>query len=111
LIVLFFKITVVTWRNVTFVALSFLFWSVFNCNSVNFLIDIVYPKSDKELKDYIDKHEKESDEDDINKKIKNKRMIFKEINKMFVFFLMKTYTAANYNKNKLQILCVNFYKF
>ena len=58
------------------------------CNAVDFLIDVIYPMGDKDLKTYIDSNDKDFDEvtDDslrIKKKLKLKRGIFKEINKMF----------------------------
>jgi len=79
------------------------------CNAVDFLIDIVYPMGDKDLKDYLkkfegfedkvtkeeDKKNKEEDEkekegvdheDDkekIKKKLKLKRQTFRQINIMF----------------------------
>lgn len=51
------------------------------CNSVNFLIDVIYPKGDKKLKEFIDKNDNEKG--DVKERIKLKRNIFKEINKMF----------------------------
>ena len=51
------------------------------CNSIDFLIDIIYPKSDKVLKEYIDINDK--DNINILEKIKIKRKIFREINMMF----------------------------
>jgi hypothetical protein len=54
------------------------------CNAINFLIDILYPLGDKKFKDYLDTSEDiEKEETDINKKIKRKRITFKEINLMF----------------------------
>jgi hypothetical protein len=72
------------------------------CNAVDFLIDVLYPKSDKDLQDYLKKHEKfeekiegefkeidfeEETESEKNKKIKNKvllkRQTFRQINLMF----------------------------
>lgn len=53
------------------------------CNAINFLTDIVYPLSDKKFKEYIDTFKEKEDEADINKKVKQKRKIFQEINIMF----------------------------
>ncbi len=64
------------------------------CNAVDFLIDIVYPLSDKELKEYlscfenykedIKKQDLNVDEEkDIKQKIKLKRITFRQINLMF----------------------------
>jgi hypothetical protein len=52
------------------------------CNAIDFLIDIIYPCSDKELKETIDKEEKK-EITEIKEKLKQRRFIFKEINKMF----------------------------
>jgi len=74
------------------------------CNSVDFLIDIIYPLSDEDLKDYLKKFEgfkekivkynlknntkevediKEDPDIKIAKKIKLKRQTFRQINLMF----------------------------
>ncbi len=65
------------------------------CNAINFLIDLIYPKSDKILKDYLKnfegykeqiKEEKDllfNEEEDIEKKLKRKRVTFQQINLMF----------------------------
>lgn len=52
------------------------------CNAVDFLIDVIYPKGDKELKCLIEEHDKVKSTD-IKSKLEQKRLIFKEINKMF----------------------------
>ena len=54
------------------------------CNAVDFLVDIVYPNSDKIFKDFIDAEEKKQESiTEANEKQKNRRQIFKAINKMF----------------------------
>ena len=64
------------------------------CNSIDFLIDIIYPMSDDDLKEYlknfegfkekIAKEDKDEDEKiEITKKIKLKRQTFRQINLMF----------------------------
>ena len=65
------------------------------CNAIDFLIDLIYPKSDKILKDYLKnfegykeqiKEEKDllfNEEEDIEKKLKRKRVTFQQINLMF----------------------------
>ena len=64
------------------------------CNAVDFLIDIVYPKGDKKLKEYLKdfenykediekKDDDESEKLDVDKKIKLKRQTFRQINLMF----------------------------
>lgn len=67
------------------------------CNSIDFLIDVVYPmcKDDKKLKEYLEKFEgyKEEIKDekdlkpeqkaDINDKMRKKRITFRQINLMF----------------------------
>ena len=63
------------------------------CNAIDFLVDLIYPKGDKDLKAYIKKHDKDDDNEDgkdnkddndlIKEKIKRKRKIFKQINEMF----------------------------
>jgi hypothetical protein len=45
------------------------------------LVDIIYPISDKPLKEYIDKND--VDIEDVKAKLKSRRSMFKEINKMF----------------------------
>lgn len=53
-------------------------------NAVDFLVDILYPKGDKAFKDIVDKHELlKLDDMDKLMKMREKRKIFKEINKMF----------------------------
>lgn len=52
------------------------------CNAVDFLIDIVFPISDKELKEKL-KSDLDSFGIDIAVKIRNKRKAFQEINMMF----------------------------
>jgi hypothetical protein len=51
------------------------------CNAIDFLVDIIYPISDKPLKEYIDKND--VDIEDVKAKLKSRRSMFKEINKMF----------------------------
>lgn len=66
------------------------------CNAVDFLIDVVYPLSDKDFKKLIDEEDKKTFED-TEKELKAKRILFREINKMFEredFFTNKLY--ANY---------------
>lgn len=64
------------------------------CNAVDFLIDVIYPMGDKNLKEYLtkyegyeekmtDKKEKEEEKLDIKDKIKKKRRTFRQINLMF----------------------------
>jgi hypothetical protein len=63
------------------------------CNAVDFLIDVVYPMSDKKLKEYLTKYEGykeeitddkvEEEKLDIKEKIKKKRITFRQINLMF----------------------------
>lgn len=60
------------------------------CNAVDFLIDIIYPLGDKELKEYLDNNEGFGDKsdtkdfgDDIKSKLIHKKSTFREINKMF----------------------------
>lgn len=53
------------------------------CNAVDFLIDIIYPMSDKILKEYLDKNEPINFDMEIKSKLKLKRTTFREINKMF----------------------------
>ena len=54
------------------------------CNSVNFLLDVIYPLSDDTLRTYLDEHEDiDKEEEDIKKKLKQKRKTFKQINIMF----------------------------
>lgn len=60
------------------------------CNAVDFVIDLVYPLSDKELKDYLDEHEGFGEKDgqknekvDIKEKLVGKRKTFRQINMMF----------------------------
>jgi hypothetical protein len=52
------------------------------CNSIDFLIDVIYPMGDKPLKAKIEEHDK-LEFSDIKVKLKSKRIIFKEINIMF----------------------------
>lgn len=51
------------------------------CNAVNFLIDVIFPKGDNTLQDYID--DKDSEPEDIDERLKIKRDIFRQINLMF----------------------------
>jgi len=58
------------------------------CNAIDFLIDVIYPMGDKELKKFIDEFDRDfeevvDDKERIKKKLKLKRAIFKEINRMF----------------------------
>ncbi len=53
------------------------------CNSVDFLIDVLYPLGDSTFKTHIDSNEKVDEVIEIEKKIIIKRKTFKEINKMF----------------------------
>jgi hypothetical protein len=53
------------------------------CNAVDFLIDVVYPSSDKELKKYIDDNEPIGIKVDIQEKLILKRRTFRQINIMF----------------------------
>lgn len=67
------------------------------CNAIDFLVDLLEPNGDSELKKYLEennnlekdwnKDEEGNDEEDdgkiMKKKILNKRKIFREINKMF----------------------------
>lgn len=64
------------------------------CNAIDFLIDVVYPKSDKGLKEYLQEFEgfkeviKKGDKFeevkmDIGQRIKLKRQTFRQINLMF----------------------------
>jgi len=50
------------------------------CNAIDFLMDVVYSMSDKSFKKIIDDEEECKD---IVKKLKNKKNIFREMNKMF----------------------------
>ena len=51
------------------------------CNAVDFLVDVLYPLGDDKLKKHIDEHD--IDIKDIKEKLKDRRKMFKEINKMF----------------------------
>jgi hypothetical protein len=55
------------------------------CNAVDFLADMLFPTSDKELRGYLTTNEDIDKEwgDDIKGKLKQKRKTFKEINIMF----------------------------
>lgn len=54
------------------------------CNAINFLIDILYPDSDKDFKGYVDEHETIKENPiKITEKIDKKRETFRQINKMF----------------------------
>lgn len=56
------------------------------CNAIDFLVDIITPMADKELKAYIvDKEtaEEEWTPDMIKMKVKHKRITFRKINEMF----------------------------
>jgi len=56
------------------------------CNSVDFLVDVIYPFADKdtELKKYLDENEKiDIEQDDIKTKLKHKKKTFRQINMMF----------------------------
>ena len=64
------------------------------CNAVDFLIDLIYPMGDKELKKYLQDFEGyiekitkdtkiEEEEEDIDKRMKLKRQTFRQINIMF----------------------------
>jgi hypothetical protein len=53
-------------------------------NAVDFLVDLLYPKGDTDFQKIIDTHEAlDFDKMDKKQKMKKKRIIFKEINKMF----------------------------
>lgn len=63
------------------------------CGAVDFIVDIVYPLSDDEFKKLIDEEDAKEFED-IDKELKSKRKLFREINKMFEregFFENKLY--------------------
>lgn len=54
------------------------------CNAVDFLIDVLYPDSDDDFRDYIKENEKiDNEEKDIKKKIIKKRETFRKITEMF----------------------------
>lgn len=55
------------------------------CNAVDFLIDVIYPFGDSDLKKYLDANEKiEKDwKDDIKGRLIQKKKTFREINFMF----------------------------
>lgn len=53
------------------------------CNAVDFLIDVVYPISDTEMKLYFDEHEPVNFDLEIKEKLKLKRTTFRKINIMF----------------------------
>lgn len=55
------------------------------CNAVDFLIDMLYPLGDDELRDYLKDSESVDKDwgDDVKGKLKQKRKTFKEINIMF----------------------------
>lgn len=52
------------------------------CNAVDFLIDVLYPKGDKDFKKYVDDNENIDDKTPIEQKVINKRKTFREISKM-----------------------------
>lgn len=52
------------------------------CNAMDFLIDIIYPMGDDDLRTIL-QGDKEYKSDEIKEKLIAKRKIFKEINKMF----------------------------
>lgn len=51
------------------------------CNAIDFLVDVVYPVGDADLKKYIDSNDKDIPE--VKEKLVARRRMFKEINKMF----------------------------
>jgi len=53
------------------------------CNAVDFLIDVVYPSADKELKEYFEKNETIGQDMDIKQKLILKRNTFRQINIYF----------------------------
>lgn len=52
------------------------------CNAVDFLAWIVYPQSDEDFRKRVDDLDK-GDEKDIDKKLKERKVLFQEMNKMF----------------------------
>lgn len=54
------------------------------CNAIDFLMDITYPWADKDYRDAVDSHYKDEDTiKEINDKVKKKKIMFRETNKMF----------------------------
>lgn len=54
------------------------------CNAVEFLTDLVYPWADEPFKKLIDEHYKEElNKIDVEEKIKKKKVLFRELSKMF----------------------------
>lgn len=63
------------------------------CGAVDFIVDLVYPLSDKEFKALIDGEDAKNYKD-VEEELKSKRKLFREINKMFEredFFTNKLY--------------------